>query len=152
MRQRHSEIAVVFEPGCWGSLSEKLFRLTWAHLYVPLFQQYILTKKPSKSFISTQIPASTLVLRHSPSGPSHPAASVVLCLQSMAWCCQGHSWAGMAMPLRTLRWQGGSSYRSGVIHKFSLKRKEEFWIPNEIRPFYYVILNVWLFLWCNKKS
>ena len=35
---RHLEIAVVFEPGCWGCLSiQKLFRLMWTHLYVLLF-------------------------------------------------------------------------------------------------------------------
>lgn len=98
MRKRHCEIALVFEPGCKGSLSTwKLFSLTWTHLCVPLSQQYIFTEQPSETFCLTKcqpaLPCSGTDLA---SGPSHPADGVLLCLQ----------WRGMVLPRCQVGWDG----------------------------------------------
>lgn len=75
-----------------GEFVWKLFRLTWTHLCVPLFQQYILTKKPSKNFLFTRIPASTVVLRH------------WSCFRTQPSCRQG----GAVLPWCQVGWDGNA--------------------------------------------
>lgn len=154
MRQRHCEIAVVFEPGCKGSLSTwKLFSLTWTHLCVPLSQQYILTEQPSESFCLTKcqpaLPCSGTDLA---SGPSHPAVGVLLCLQ----------WRGMVLPRCQVGWDGcapqdAQEDKVAPVVEVELSTNSH-WrgsglsIQDETRPFYSVILNVWLSLGGSKKK